>query len=148
MKFSWGTGIVVALGLFITYILFMVATMISAHTDVVEEDYYSQQIKYQDTKEAKENGLNIEDSVQFVQTLESLNIIFPKQVNVSEITSGVAFFYRPENAELDRTVKLNTEVGNIQSIPLDLLSKGTYKIKLSWEEASIGFLIEKRITIE
>lgn len=148
MKFNWGTGIVIALGLFISYILFMVFTMMSAHTDVVEEDYYAQQIGYQETKEAKENGLEIVDSMSFQQMSESVDIIFPETINVNEIVSGNVHFYRAENASLDRKFELNPALGNIQKTPLKHLEKGSYIIKLWWETSSRKYLVEKKITID
>ena len=147
MKISWGTGIIIALGLFISYIMFMVITMMSTHTDIVELDYYAQQIKYQDTKEAKENGLAVIDSVDFQYSIETIDVVFFYLTENNAIKSGSIYFYRPEDARLDKKFDLNPQSGSKQSIPLKQLTKGSYLIKLSWEDARKEYLIEKRITI-
>jgi len=147
MKFNWGTGIVIAIVLFISYIMFMVITMISTHTDVVEDDYYAQQIDYQATKEAKERGLEVFNELEIEITEESLNIILPQKV-VSDSLSGSALFYRPENASLDKIFKFNAEMGNNQKIPLNQLTSGSYLVKINWNSMGESYLVEKHVSID
>lgn len=148
MKINWGTGIVIAIVLFISYIMYMVVTMVTTHTDIVEEDYYAQQIDYQATKVAKENGLKIMEPVSFMQTDESLNVIFPAEVNVNSIETGQVLFYRPENADLDRKFEINPSLGNVQKIPMKHLTTGNYTVKVRWASGKGQFEIEKKVKVD
>ena len=51
MKISWGTGIVIAFGLFITFILYFVFTVQSDSkydNELVVEEYYKHDVHFQD----------------------------------------------------------------------------------------------------
>ena len=50
MKWNWGTGLVVAMALFIGFILYMVITMSTDKKfsfDLVTEEYYAKEMVYQ-----------------------------------------------------------------------------------------------------
>ena len=55
MKFNWGTGIVLAFAAFIVFILYFVVLSTrdpASNHDLVTEDYYKKELKYQEDLDA------------------------------------------------------------------------------------------------
>ena len=62
MKLNWGTGIVIAFGLFMTFILFFVFKVQSNSkydNELVTENYYQQELKFQSNIDKEENSKNL-----------------------------------------------------------------------------------------
>ena len=58
MKFTWGHGIVVALGLFISFILYLIFVFPigKQNSELVTENYYEDELSYQKVIDAKNNA--------------------------------------------------------------------------------------------
>lgn len=145
MKFNWGVGITIVIIAFITFILSFVYKASQTDTDLTSEDYYEQEINYQETIEAKNNAVGIKNEFEISQSDEYFIVKFPADhANVSE---GSVHFYRPENAELDKTYKLELSNG-MMAFPKKSLTPGGYKLTISWKNDNKAYLIENQITIE
>lgn len=144
---NWGKGLTIALIGFITYILSMVFVMINQPNDKVEEDYYQQEINYESRKIATENAFKYKQDIALNITENYVEIIFPKEINVAKINTGILYFYRPENAKLDKKIAVKNNEGNTQKVLRSALTKGNYILKLSWEENNKNYYLEKEITI-
>ena len=60
MKFNWGTGIVLAFVAFITFILYFVVLSFrdpASNHDLVTDDYYQKELKYQDDLDAAKRAV-------------------------------------------------------------------------------------------
>lgn len=145
MKFNWGVGITIVIIAFITFILSFVFRAAQIDNDLYAEDYYEQEINYQETIDAKSNAQGLKDDFKFTQSAEYFIIEFPDQVN--EIDKGNVHFYRPENAEKDKNYQLEINNG-IMAFPKSSLLAGGYHLKVSWTKAGKNYLIEKTISIE
>lgn len=110
MKISWGTGIVIAIVAFITFIMFMVVTMVSDKAynhDLVTDNYYQKELKYQDNIDASKNLNKLEHQLLVQKVSEGIEIIFPKDLSPEKI-KGKVFLYRPSNKTLDSEMDINT----------------------------------------
>ena len=145
MKFNWGVGITIVIAVFIVFILSFVYRASQTDTDLTSEDYYEQEINYQQTIDAKQNALSLKDEFVFNQSDEFFVIEFPEIVE--GYSDGKIHFYRPENAELDKTFKLETNNG-IMAFPKTSLKNGGYKLSVFWTKDGKEYLIEKEINIE
>lgn len=57
-KFNWGTGLAIGMILFVSFILFLVTTMLTSakyEHDLVTEDYYAAELHYQNDIDAEQN---------------------------------------------------------------------------------------------
>lgn len=145
MKFNWGVGITIVIIAFMTFILSFVYKASQTNTDLTSEDYYEQEINYQQTIEAKNNALNLKNDFKFSQSEEFFIVTFPS--SVGSIEEGYIHFYRPENADLDKKFKLELSNG-IMAFPKESLVKGGYHLKISWHINDQDYLVEKEINIE
>ena len=109
MKISWGTGIVIAIISFITFIMFMVVTMVSDKAynhDLVTDNYYQKELKYQEDIDASKNLKKLEYPLSVQKVTEGIEVVFPKDL-ASDNIKGKIFLYRPSNKALDSEMNIN-----------------------------------------
>ena len=103
MKINWGTGIVLAFVGFIAFIMYFIISMNvndKYDHDLVSEDYYGEELKYQADIDKLKNAKTLETNISYLKTNEGLKIIFPEDIDYTEI-AGKLFLYRPSNKQLD-----------------------------------------------
>ena len=85
MKINWGTGIVIAFGLFMTFILYFVFKVQSDSkydNELVVEEYYKQEIGFQKEIDKKQNAQNLAEKVNAISL----------QIQSAEIPNQGVFF--------------------------------------------------------
>jgi nitrogen fixation protein FixH len=148
MKINWGTGIVIAIALFMGFILYMVITMTTdskySH-DLVVEDYYKQEIGFQDELDAQTNAINLSETIRVEQSLEGIRIVFPEQV-AADVSKGSVFFYRVSNKVLDFEIPFQLQ-DNTMQIPASEILPGRWDVSIRWEDTNgKAFLVIEKIT--
>jgi len=66
MKFNWGTGIVLAFIAFISFIMYFVINMSTNKKydhDLVTEQYYNKELKFQEDIDKSKNARNLETNI-------------------------------------------------------------------------------------
>lgn len=147
-KFNWGTGIVLAVTIFIIATLSVVSYMISLDFYLVSNDHYQEGVEYQQTIDKKQRAENLKDPVVvlFDEPTVSIKLIFPNEF-LSDSLDGSITFYRPNNPEIDKRYKLDLDAEGLQSIPVGEFEKGRWKLTLEWKADSLSYLEEKNIFI-
>lgn len=147
-KFNWGTGIVLAVTLFIIATLSVVSYIISLDFYLVSNDHYEKGVQYQETIDEKKRAedLNNPVLVLFDEGSTSIKLIFPDEI-LSDSLSGDVTFYRPNDPNLDKKYKLNLNTEGLQTIPVGDFEKGRWKLTVQWKTDSLTYLEEKNIFI-
>jgi hypothetical protein len=130
MKFTWGHAMVLVLLSFMAFIIsFIVRLNIS---ELVTEDYYQQEVKYQGLIDGQSNFKNLskKPSVTFVS--DEIKILFSEPFT-SKNTTGTIDLLRPSDAKEDIKIPLLLDEENKQRIPTINLLKGKYYIILDWQ---------------
>jgi len=146
MKFSWGTGIVLAFIGFMGFIMFFV---IKANTDkkydhdLVTEDYYIKELDFQNDIDKQNNAKTLSENISWTKTDKGLVIIFPEQLLTNNI-SGKVFLYRPSNKQLDFELPISLSDHNLL-IPDKRLLDGRWNIKVDWQYNGKSYLYKKEI---
>jgi len=145
---SWGWKIVMLYSAFVIMTLAMVFYFMGQKVDLVAEDYYKQEIEYQDQIDKITNARALKEPVEFEYSIENRSIVlnFPASHIVQGI-EGKIQLYRPANSEEDKEYAIRPEDTGVQTIAVGSLSKGLWKIKISWSSAGIEFYDEKVITL-
>jgi len=147
MKLNWGTGIVLAFIAFIAFIMYFVilaSTDNSADHDLVTEDYYKQELAYQNEIDALANAKTYASQISYIRVDEGLEISFPKEMNYNEIEGKVSL-YRPSNKHLDFDFPISLSNKHLL-IPDKRLLDGRWDIKIYWNYQDKDYLIKKSIT--
>jgi len=130
MKISWGTGIVIAIVIFMAIIIATVIFMMNQDVDLVSSDYYEKGIKYQEQIDMENRSQRLKDNVKMEWSGDLFEISFPDEFH-DQTLSGEIFFYRPSDSKKDLRLPLNlTDLK--QYIPVQGLEKGLWRVKLNW----------------
>jgi len=141
---NWGNYIVVsfiAFGMFIGYMAFV---SFQQNVDLVAEDYYQQEIAYQDHIDKVDNTRNMAGKVNIQQQNGQLSIRFPEAMHP---ISGQIVLFRPSDAALDRNFEIRVNDSREQTISTANLVKGMYKVKVDWTNGSEDFYTEETLFI-
>ena len=146
MKFNWGTGIVLAFIGFISFIMYFVISMNineKYQHDLVTEDYYKQELEFQNDIDKETNSKNLAENITWTKTSDGLMITFPESLNINNIT-GKVFLYRPSNKQLDFETTISLSNYNLL-IPDKRLLDGRWNIKIDWQYNGNMYLYKKDI---
>ena len=147
MKFNWGTGIVIAIVAFMSFILYFVITMSTDNSykhDLVTEKYYQKELKYQDEIDAVKNASTLKEKVTIQRTDKGLKIEFPKDFSPEEI-KGKVFLYRPSTKQLDFEIPISIS-NSYLLVPEKRLVGGRWNIEVSWMYKNKAYLIKEKIS--
>jgi nitrogen fixation protein FixH len=147
MKFNWGTGIVLAFIAFIAFILYFVVLSFrdpASNHDLVTEDYYKKELKYQEELDASRNLEEIGGGVNATITDEGLRIEFPKVMKAEKI-KGTVSLYRPSNKQLDFETPIQLSDKQLL-IPKSRLLDGRWDIRVYWTYEGKPYLFRQRLT--
>lgn len=145
MKLNWGKGIFAVYTVFMIVVLGTVAFTTTVDVDLVADDYYEQEIKYQDEIDKKDRTNKLAEQVEIVLEKENVRISYP---TISpEHISGKINFYRPSDEKLDFSLDIKIDSTISQVIPREKLAKGLWKVKVDWRHFNQEYLNEKIIII-
>lgn len=143
MKINWGTKIAIFYSSFVLFIIGMVIMAFNQNYDLVTEDYYAQEIAYQDRIDHQTNTNDLKESVKLF--IEDRQLIIELPTLTNESVNGNISCFRPSDETKDFEVKLID--GNRQTIPLSKFIKGKYLIKLDWTTNNQSYYDEQVIII-
>ncbi len=143
MKINWGSGVVIAFVCFMVFILSFVyrsLVMEEYQHELVSEDYYKEELHYQEEIDKMNKAKTLEENVKLSNTPEGIRITFPQNMDTDSISGSVSF-QRYSNKKLDFVVPVQLE-DHAQLIPDGKLASGKYIIKIDWKEGSEAYLFK------
>ena len=143
MRISWGYKILIFYLSFVAGILFLVYKANSQSFDLVTENYYEAELKYQDVIDQKGNVAQLSERPKISHTVNSISIQLPKEF-LKAAAEGEVYLYRASDASKDIRKTFATNDGFIR---LDLSKElsGAYTIKLSWKAVGKAYFEEQNI---
>ena len=145
MKLNWGQSIALAMLAFMIFILsFVYKTFTNKSYDhhLVSEEYYKDEINYQQEIDAVANAMRLTENVKLVKTAKGLEIIFPMEV---KDIKGTIDFQRPSNTKLDFNLPIKLESNKV-FISKDKLVDGLYNVKIWWKGNDTQYLFKEKYT--
>ena len=149
MKINWGTGIVIAFALFITFILYFVFSVQSNSkydNELVVEEYYKHDAKFGDEMIRIQNAQDLKQKPLISNTSEGITIVFP-DVFVPKEIKGKVSFYRPSNKKFDFDVPISLS-GSRLNVPKEKLLGGRWEINMEWQYQGKQYLTKEVVYIE
>jgi hypothetical protein len=146
MKINWGTGIVIAFGLFITFILYFVFKVQSDSTydnELVTEDYYKKESLVQGNIEKQQSANELVHKLLVKKSSDGIKIIFPSDFDYSKINGKVSF-YRPSSQKLDFEIPISLSNPHLL-IPKSNLVGGLWDISVDWNYEGKDYLNKETI---
>jgi len=146
IKFNWGTGIFIFIGLFLLSMAFVVYQSFQQKNDLVEKEYYPQGLEYQKQIDRTANTGTLSGSIGISQQQGKLVIKYPTDLRGKDVI-GQVYLFRPSDQDADFRASIMFDTAMIQFIPLDKLLIGKYIAKFSWKMEGREFYHEQSVMI-
>ena len=122
--------------------------VISLRQDVnlVSENYYEQEIQYQQQIDMERNFQKLEKKpeVQFNLEKKVCLLKFPEELLQSPLEGSVHFF-RPSDSKMDKIFEWMITSGNAASMDLTGLEKGLWEVRIEWTSGSEKFFFQESV---
>lgn len=149
MKFNFGTGIVIAMGLFMVFILqYVIRVQVNPKFDneLVTENYYQQEIEVDGRHDREVAALKLSRPVGIELRSDGVIISFPQEFDYKKIT-GKIFLYRPSDQKLDFDIPISLSSSNLL-IPNTNLADGRWDIAIEWNYDGSDYRNIDKLTIK
>ena len=149
MKINWGTSIVIAFALFMTFILYFVFQVQSNSkydNDLVVEEYYKHDAHFGEEMIRIQNANNLVQKPIITVSKLGITIVFPNDFEPKNIKGKVSL-YRPSNKKLDFEVPISLSKPTLL-IPVSNLVGGRWDINMEWQYSGKQYLTKEIIYIK
>jgi len=138
-----GKWIIVSFVLFALFMAGLVTVCMRQDISLVSKNYYDEELQFQHQIERVHNASLLEKKPSVEVRGGTLTLAWNQNTPVTDATVNL---FCPANAKMDRTFKLNGEQ-HTQSIALDDLGRGMYRVKLRWSMNNKEFFQEQVIIL-
>jgi len=138
---NWGKGIALFYGLFVTTMLVAVFMSTRQDNSLVSDQYYQDDIRYQQHFDRVQNSLNLEKPLKIIFQRENQKVVLEFPDNLNQIKGNVHFFC-PSDPSLDRKINFK---GRYLEISTYEFKPTLYKVKINWESGANSYYDEKTI---
>ncbi|HKO76245.1 MAG TPA: FixH family protein, partial [Flavobacterium sp.] len=147
MKINWGTYIVIAFALFISFIMYFVLKVQSDSkydNDLVVEEYYKHDVHFQDEMARIQNAHDLKVKPVITVGTNGITIIFPADFTPKDIKGTVAL-YRASNKKFDFQMPLSFTDSASLFIAKEKLIGGEWDINMEWKYKGKSYLTKQEI---
>jgi hypothetical protein len=145
MKINWGYTIFIIYSVFIVGILFMVYRSSIEKKDLVSEDYYAEELKYQEIIDQSANTASLSNVIEAEVKEDEIQLTFPSEFNES-IYKGTWKLYCA--ADRSKDVSGNCNIAGAKStISYNATVKGLFQLQLTWIKDGKKYYFEKNMTL-
>lgn len=148
MKINWGTAIVIAFALFITFIMYFVFEVQSDSkydNELVVEEYYKHDSHFGEEMQKIQNAEDLTQKPSVTISKQGISIVFPKTFDSDRINGKVSF-YRPSAKKLDFDIPL-TLSGSTLLVPENKLAGGRWDIILQWNYDGKSYIHKEQVNL-
>jgi len=142
----WPVAIITFFIFIITTIVFFITWAVRQEVDLVRKNYYAHEIEFQShlDKINRAASLTSPASITYQPATRRLRVLLPPE---HQPVSGRIELYRPSNARLDKTIRLDPAVDGSQQIDTSHLADGLWKVRLNWLFKDVDYFKEEIIVM-
>lgn len=146
MKISWGYKIIFIYAVFVLGILTMVFLSAKENRDLVSDNYYADEIAYQQVIDQSSKTAALSAPVELTTSAGVLIVQLPKEFYGWQANGEWTLYYAADKAR-DIVGNINTQNGQYSiAIPND--AKGQYLFKMHWKVGNKEYYFEKNIFLQ
>lgn len=147
MKFKFA-HLWIFIGSFMLFIVFLVVGAVSQKIDLESDNYYQEEVAYQDVINKKQNYHNLTDTVIVIVDSTGFIADFPPSFLPSLVSGRVSFLCNADkNADFTEKLRLS-ETGKYLVSNNKFTRRGIYKVKLDWVYQGKPYFLERQIRID
>lgn len=143
---SWGYRVTLLTVGFVCFMLFLVISAFNQTFDLVAEDYYGKELKFEGQMTKQANQQQMKEPVACRLSDNTLFIQFPKQLSGKAISGNILFF-RPSDAKKDLLIPIRCSESGVQEFSINQFSKGLYRIQIDYLVENVTYYSEQTIMI-
>lgn len=143
---NWGRSIIVAFVLFAAFLFYIVYGSMTAHFDLVADDYYKQELEYQKVIDSKHNTNELKEKISLKVENKIIRLILPEELRANA-TTGQIHFYSAQNAERDQKLELSFDQNGQQDIQIEKFTPGNYIAKIKFSNSGRDYYTEIPVKI-
>ena len=150
MKINWGTYIVIAFALFISFIMYFVVKVQSDSkydNDLVVEEYYKHDVHFQDEMARIQNAHDLKVKPLVTVGANGVTVAFPAGFTPKDIKGTVAL-YRTSNKKFDFQMPLSFTDSASLFIPKDKFIDGQWYVNMEWQYKGKSYLTKEEIFVK
>ncbi len=145
-KFHWGTNVAIFYILFVLVLVGFVVFTTFNRVDLVDEDYYESELKYQGTIDKIERTNKLTEPLKIELAGNYVRLSYPKNISTNDINGKITFF-RPSNKKLDFVLPVKPDESGFQIVSSENLIKGLWRIKVDWAVGDSAYYNEQVLMI-
>jgi hypothetical protein len=146
MTFNWGHKLTLGFLAFAGMIIYMVIQSMNTRYDLVSNDYYKEELQYQQVIDGTSRANQLSSRVTVHQAGDQLNIQLPNEMQHTTVT-GSLLFYSADNSKKDKTISLQTNEQAMQIIDSRAFIPGNYTVKIRWQSNGEQYFTEVPVAI-
>ncbi|MFZ1689292.1 MAG: FixH family protein [Flavobacteriales bacterium] len=143
---NWGKGLVLVLVAFAVLMTFLVVMSIRNPEPLVTDQYYEQELVYQQRINNTERANALSTSVVIQPSARGVRITFPAEARNGSI-AGVLTLLRPNDPLADRQVTISADSSGIFDAIVPGLVAGRYNALLEWTANGVAYYTEEKLVI-
>jgi hypothetical protein len=143
---NWGNRLLLTFIVFGSGMAFLVYRSVKTNYELVEKDYYKNEISYQQVIDGTNRTNTLTSDVKIQQTDAGILLQLPEEMKGKNIT-GTILFYCAYDENKDRKIDLKPTTNAIQLFSTDLFAPGNYTVKVTWSDKSLSYHSENSLTI-
>ncbi len=147
LKMNWGKKLITVFVIFAAGVVSLVAISISKNTDLVSENYYEQEIKYQNQIDLLKGSEVLNENIVIEKGNNEI-VIRSLNPGLTGNLKGEILFYRTSDANKDFIIDLEFGSDATQRIYSQSLDRGLWKLKMNLNEGEKKYYIEKYVFLE
>ncbi len=146
-KSLWGYGIAAVYTAFALGTLGVVALTMTQKVELVSNDYYQQEVAYEQQieRQRQTNKLVHDATCKLTADGKFIEIKFPSAMATAK---GHLKLYRPSDSSLDREFEVTPDAGGTQLIAADKLTSGYWRVKLQWKWGGQSYYSEYLLMVK
>lgn len=147
-KFTWGTGILLTIILFVSFFISFVIFSFTKDVNLVTEDYFPDEIAY-DLKINKIKNTNaLKEKVTFHTKNNILKVTFPSFISHRKKIKGTILLYYIKSYKNDKIFNIKLDKEKSHFIDINTFPKGRYSVKVDWSYNNKNYFQEKIIEVK
>jgi nitrogen fixation protein FixH len=130
MKNNWGTYIAIVYTLFASIMIFMLLRSCGISSPLIEENYYSKELQFDDLRSFEENVRLKNRKPEF--SIENDNVVWVFDKNFNRGAKGTLVYKHLKEPNYDKDITFSFDSLTTLTTPLNSFNKGMYQVEIFW----------------
>lgn len=142
---NWGHGIAIFFTCYVGFMLFLVVKSYQQNIDLVTENYYEQELQFQDHIDRVRNTRQLKETLHIAPEKDRIRLSFP---DLDSPILGSVQVFRPSDASFDLQEDLQPDSVNRHYIATNSIPPGFYRVKVSWQSGEQDYYSEEALHLK